>query len=140
MSLNEKEHELQKIVKEYVSSQDLEDYAILQEKIDLANKKVDEYIKQKAKEEHAEMYGSEQDDKDNKKLPHYIDINVQVLVKKSDKNRQEPYVVEDMRKTYEIDYITDNHETMTANIFDVIQTLLSEKCKLNINTPKEVEK
>jgi len=139
MSINE-EHELQKIVKEYVSSQDLENYAILQEKIDLANKKVEEFIKQKAEEEHLEIHKSEQDDEDNKKLPHYIDINVQVLVKKSDKNRQEPYVVEDMRKNYQIDYVTDNHETMTGNIFDVIQTLLSEKCKLNINTPEEVEK
>lgn len=140
MSLNNKEDELQKIVQEYVTTQDLEDYAVLQEKIDLANKKVEEFVKRKAAEEHTEIAQTEPDeDEENKKLPHYIDINVQVVVKKSDKSRQEPYTIEDMRKNYQIDYITDDHKIMTENIFDVIQTLLSEKCKLHIKTPEVPE-
>ncbi len=134
MSLNQREDELQSIVKEYVSTEDLEQYAILQEKIEAANKKVEEYIKQQAKEEYKKQYDKELDieENENKRLPHYIDINVEVTVKRTDKDNQEPYIIEVNKNIYQIDFITDDHKKITNDIFDTIQTLLTEKCQLNI--------
>lgn len=134
MSLNQREDELQSIVKEYVTSEDLEQYAILQEKIDTANKRVEEYIKQQAKEEYKKQYDKELniEENENKRLPHYIDINVEVTVKRTDKDNQEPYVLEVNKNIYQIDFITDDHKKITNDIFDTIQTLLTEKCQLNI--------
>lgn len=124
-------YELQKILHQYITEEEIENLKRLEKKAIEAEEKVKEYVMSKLepREESGDTDKKEGESESPKKLPYYVDVVVSLDVKKSENKNMLPYTILQDSKKYEIDFVSDNCNLFIENFYEEIEEIITKRCK-----------